>query len=178
MWPSRDTIGDVLWLWVVVIVALIGAVVVIGVGRSEPMAEVYDDRPDTTIPTGRPLTAEDLRDVRFTTAVRGYRMDEVDSLLERLQADLLTRERHDLEARDLVRRTSAKLPASNGETSPRVDTLSDSDPQQSASEQTTSQPPGTAMDGAAGTEATSVRGADHHAVPSPPTQPRSPEPPT
>lgn len=84
-----------MWVWVVVIVAVIGAIAVVVVGRADTMADVYDDRPDTTIPTGRPLTADDLRSVRFTTAVRGYRMDEVDSLLARLQADLLAREHRD-----------------------------------------------------------------------------------
>jgi DivIVA domain-containing protein len=82
----------VIWVWVVVIVALVGGVVVVAVGRGGTMTEVYDDRPDRTVPTGRPLTADDIRDVQFTTAVRGYRMDEVDAFLARLSADLLARE--------------------------------------------------------------------------------------
>jgi DivIVA domain-containing protein len=53
---------------------------------------VYDDRPDATVPTGRPLTADDLSEIRFSTATRGYRMDEVDAFIARLQADLLARE--------------------------------------------------------------------------------------
>lgn len=80
-----------IWVWIVVIVLVIGALSVVLVGRGESIAEVYDDRPDSTIPTGRPLTAADVRDVRFSTALRGYRMDEVDALLSRLQADLLAR---------------------------------------------------------------------------------------
>ncbi len=56
------------------------------------MAEVYDDRPDVALPTGRPLTAEDLRTLRLNTGVRGYRMDEVDALLARLEAELIERE--------------------------------------------------------------------------------------
>ncbi len=88
-----------IWLWVVVIVAVIGGLSVVLVGRGETMAEVYDDRPDATLPTGRPLTADDLRDVRFSTTVRGYRMDEVDALLSRLQADLLAREGLEAESR-------------------------------------------------------------------------------
>jgi DivIVA domain-containing protein len=82
----------VIWLWVVVIIVLAGGVVVVAVGRGGTMTEVYDERPDTTIASGRPITADDLKDVRFTTAVRGYRMDEVDTLLARLRADLLSRE--------------------------------------------------------------------------------------
>jgi DivIVA domain-containing protein len=84
-----------MWVWVVVIVVLIGAVVVIAVGRDDAMAEVYDDRPDLTIPSGRPLTADDLSEIRFSTATRGYRMDEVDAFIARLQADLLAREQRE-----------------------------------------------------------------------------------
>jgi DivIVA domain-containing protein len=60
--------------------------------RDDAMVDVYDDRPDATLPTGRPLTAEDLEAVRISTAVRGYRMDEVDALLDRLAADLRARQ--------------------------------------------------------------------------------------
>ena len=56
------------------------------------MAEVYDDRPDTSLPTGRPLTADDLRSLRLNTGVRGYRMDEVDALIARLEAEMIERE--------------------------------------------------------------------------------------
>ncbi len=84
-----------MWVWVVLIVVLIGAVAVVASGRGGALAEVYDDRPDSTMPAGRPLTADDLREMRFSTAVRGYRMDEVDALLARLQVDLLARERRE-----------------------------------------------------------------------------------
>ena len=76
------------WLWVLVIVVLIGAVAVLLVGSGDSMAEVYDDRPDRTVPIGRPLRSDDLLDVRFSTAVRGYRMDEVDLSLLRLTDDV------------------------------------------------------------------------------------------
>jgi DivIVA domain-containing protein len=89
---KRGTIDRVMLVWVVVIIALIGAVVVVAVGRGGAMSEVYDDRPDATVPDGRPLTADDLRDVSFSTAVRGYRMDEVDALIARVRADLIARE--------------------------------------------------------------------------------------
>ena len=88
-----------MWFWVVVIVVVIGAVVVISVGRDDNMSEVYDDRPDLGVPAGRPLTADDLRQLKFSTAVRGYRMDEVDALIARIQADLVNREHreHDVQ---------------------------------------------------------------------------------
>ena len=81
-----------MWVWVVVIVALTGGVVAVAVGRGGSMSEAYDDRPDAAVPSGRPLRSDDLRDVRFSTAVRGYRMDEVDALLARIRADMIARE--------------------------------------------------------------------------------------
>lgn len=38
------------------------------------------------IPGGRPVTADDVREVRFPTALWGYRIREVDALLDELQA--------------------------------------------------------------------------------------------
>jgi DivIVA domain-containing protein len=84
-----------MWLWVVGIVAVVGAVTVVAVGSGASLSEVYEDRPDRTIPVGRPLRSDDLQEVTFTTALRGYRMDEVDALLARVRADLLAREAHE-----------------------------------------------------------------------------------
>lgn len=81
-----------MWIWVLILVLVIGAIGVLVVGRWGTMSEVYDDRPDLTIPGGRPLTAEDIRSVRLTTGLRGYRMDEVDTLLDRIEADLRERD--------------------------------------------------------------------------------------
>jgi DivIVA domain-containing protein len=82
----------VIWVWVVVTVVLVGAVAVVVAGREDGMAEVYDDRPDVSFPVGRPLTPSDLDHLRFSTGVRGYRMDEVDAFVARVKADLLARE--------------------------------------------------------------------------------------
>jgi DivIVA domain-containing protein len=88
------------WLFAMLVVIVAGVVGVVASGRGGTMAETYDDRPDVRVPADRPLTAEDLRRVRFTTAFRGYRMSEVDSLLDRLGAELeqAHRERPDVEA--------------------------------------------------------------------------------
>ena len=52
------------------------------------MQPVEPDRRDVLVPADRPLHAGDLADVRFTTALRGYRMEEVDALLARLRLQL------------------------------------------------------------------------------------------
>ncbi|GAB7005108.1 hypothetical protein JCM18899A_25810 [Nocardioides sp. AN3] len=77
-----------MWLFAIVVVVVLGGVAAVAGGRGEPMAPAYDDRPDTLVPADRPLTAADLRKVRFSVALRGYRMSEVDALLSRLGAEL------------------------------------------------------------------------------------------
>jgi DivIVA domain-containing protein len=76
------------WFFAFIIVAVMGAVAVVASGRGGSMAETFDDRPDSRVQADGPLTAADLRSVRFSTAFRGYRMSEVDSLLDRLAAEL------------------------------------------------------------------------------------------
>jgi DivIVA domain-containing protein len=78
----------VTWFFAIVVVAVIGGVAVVASGRGGSMADTYDDRPDALVPADRPLTAQDLRAVRFSTAFRGYRMSEVDAMLDRLAAEL------------------------------------------------------------------------------------------
>jgi DivIVA domain-containing protein len=76
------------WFFAFLIVAVMGAVAVVASGRGGSMAETFDDRPDSRVQADGPLTAADLRGVRFSTAFRGYRMSEVDSLLDRLAAEM------------------------------------------------------------------------------------------
>ena len=76
------------WFFAVVIVAVMGGVAVVATGRGGSMAEAYDDRPDALVPVDGPLAAADLRRVTFSTAFRGYRMSEVDALLDRLAAEM------------------------------------------------------------------------------------------
>ncbi len=73
-----------MWLFAILIVLALGAVAVVAAGRGRPMDPAYDDAPDSLVPAEGPVTADDLRRIRFPLAVRGYRMAEVDALLERL----------------------------------------------------------------------------------------------
>jgi len=73
-----------MWVFAVLIVAAMGGVALVAAGRGTPMAPAYDDRPDALVPADGPLRATDLRRVRFSLALRGYRMAEVDALLTRL----------------------------------------------------------------------------------------------
>lgn len=77
-----------MWVFAVLIVLAMGGVAMLAAGHGEPMAPAYDDRPDALVPANRPVGAADLRKVRFSLAVRGYRMAEVDALLARLAAQM------------------------------------------------------------------------------------------
>ena len=81
-----------MWLFAVLIVLAMAGVAMVASGRGGSMAPTYDDRPDLALPEGRPLAAEDLRTVRFSLALRGYRMSDVDALLARLATELEERE--------------------------------------------------------------------------------------
>ncbi len=72
------------WVFAILVVLLLGGIAVVAAGRGTPMADTWDDRPDAEVPATGPLGADDLRRVRFSLAFRGYRMSEVDALLDRL----------------------------------------------------------------------------------------------
>ncbi len=76
------------WFFAVLVVLLMAACAVVAAGLGGSMSETYDDRPDARVQAEGPLTAEDIRRVRLTTAFRGYRMSEVDTLLARLADEL------------------------------------------------------------------------------------------
>jgi DivIVA domain-containing protein len=61
--------------------------------RSDPLlADAPPDRPDLDLPDGL-LAPSDVDGVRFSMAVCGYRMSEVDALLARLRDELAERDR-------------------------------------------------------------------------------------
>ena len=76
-----------MWFFAILVVLALGGVALLAAGRGTPLAEVYDDRPDASVPATGPLTADDLRRVRFSLGFRGYRMSEVDALLDRLASE-------------------------------------------------------------------------------------------
>jgi DivIVA domain-containing protein len=73
-----------MWFFAILIVLALGGIAVVASGRGAPMAPAYDDANDALVPATGPITADDLRRVRFPLALRGYRMAEVDALLQRL----------------------------------------------------------------------------------------------
>lgn len=76
-----------MWFFAILLVLVMGAIAMVAAGRGTPLAPTYDDRPDVSVPAGT-LRGDDLRRVRFSLAFRGYRMSEVDALLDRVAAQL------------------------------------------------------------------------------------------
>ena len=68
----------------------LGASLLLGRGETQPPAD--PDRSPLELPEDRPVTADDVRGVRMSVTVRGYRMTEVDWLLEQLAQALEERD--------------------------------------------------------------------------------------
>ncbi len=76
----------VLGVLVVAVLLFLGASLLMGRGETQPPAE--PDRSPVELPDDRPVTGDDVRDLRISVSARGYRMTEVDWLLEQF-ADAL-----------------------------------------------------------------------------------------
>ena len=80
-------------LLIVVAVLLVGVFAAMVAGRVsyDPMAAPVTTQPDTGL--AEDFVARDVATVHFDTALRGYRMDQVDGVLDRLQDRLAEQER-------------------------------------------------------------------------------------
>ena len=73
-------------------VGLVGVVAAVATGRVRGgLDEPARGRPDRAMPEG-PLRGWDVERVRFNLALRGYRMNEVDDALDRVQQELDARD--------------------------------------------------------------------------------------
>ncbi len=84
-------------IWVfftVVAVLLVGAFAALVTGRLgyDPMSEATTTQSEPTLSAG--FASDEISSVRFDTALRGYRMDQVDAVLDRLQARIAELESH------------------------------------------------------------------------------------
>jgi DivIVA domain-containing protein len=81
-------------MWVVFVITaavVVFVVAAVAAGRGDGLATVPPDRAPDPLPEG-PLSADDVAAARFAVGLRGYRMDQVDAVLERLQAELVRRD--------------------------------------------------------------------------------------
>jgi DivIVA domain-containing protein len=81
------------WFQLCVVVALLIAVGWVAVGGGGHMSPPTPDRPDPAVPDTGLLARDDVDKVRFSVGARGYRMDEVDDILDRLAYEIDVRER-------------------------------------------------------------------------------------
>src|SRR4051794_33594329 len=82
----------------------LGTSLLLGRAETQPPAEL--DRSPVELPNDRPVTADDIRALRLTVTLRGYRMTEVDWLLDQFALSL---EERDVEIARL--RSAAHPPA-------------------------------------------------------------------
>jgi DivIVA domain-containing protein len=83
---------------VLIVFAIVAAVVVFAVaaaalGHGDGLEEPFPDMERPYLPDGR-IEPVDIDDVHFAVAFRGYRMDQVDAVLDRLSAELVVRDQH------------------------------------------------------------------------------------
>jgi hypothetical protein len=79
----------------------LGASVLMGRAETQPPAEL--DRSPVELPDDRPVTADDVRALRISAAFRGYRMSEIDWLIDQFA---LVLEERDAEIAALTARLS------------------------------------------------------------------------
>ncbi len=77
----------------------LGASLLLGRGETQPPAE--PDRSPVALPGDRPVTADDVRALQLSVTARGYRMSEVDWLIDQFA---LVLEERDAEIAALQRR--------------------------------------------------------------------------
>jgi DivIVA domain-containing protein len=78
-------------VFVVTGVVVVFAVAAVAVGRGGGLDPVEFDLIRPSLPDG-PISADDLDSVRFAVGFRGYRMDQVDDVLNRLGQELTERD--------------------------------------------------------------------------------------
>ncbi|MGW1078837.1 DivIVA domain-containing protein [Kitasatospora sp. NPDC002522] len=99
------------------------ALVALGGGGSLPEAE--HDRLSARLPQDRALSRTDVDELRLPMALRGYRMDEVDDVLDRLGAELALRDERiaELEAVGAVRGSVEASGVAGGEPLPGLESF-------------------------------------------------------
>ncbi len=79
------------WLMVVVVALVVFATAAVAAGAGGTLGTPAGDPPPIPEHAG-PVTAEDLGEVRFPVVLRGYRMDAVDALLDRISGEIAARD--------------------------------------------------------------------------------------
>jgi DivIVA domain-containing protein len=101
-------------LLTLLILAVVGLVAAVAAGRiAGGLDEPSSSLPGRGLPEGR-VGVADLEQVRFSPALRGYRMDEVDDVLDRLTEELQLRDEEIAQLRLLLSGHSGPPAHANG----------------------------------------------------------------
>ncbi len=87
------------WLQVVLALAVVLCTVLVAGGRGDSLGELSADRPPARLPEDRPVRPDDVNGLRLGVGLRGYRMDEVDEVLDVLADELARRDEEITELR-------------------------------------------------------------------------------
>ena len=80
------------WLQVLVALGVVLATVLVAGGRGDSLGELSPSRPRTGLPGDRAVRPDDLNSLQLGVGLRGYRMDEVDDVLDVLADQLAQRD--------------------------------------------------------------------------------------
>ncbi len=81
------------FLLIALVVVVAGVTLAVAGGGSEAvLPEAEPDRLSDVLPENRPVVRADIEQLRLPVAPRGYRMADVDDVLERLAAELAERD--------------------------------------------------------------------------------------
>ncbi|HEX5496521.1 MAG TPA: DivIVA domain-containing protein [Mycobacteriales bacterium] len=98
-------------------------------GRGERLTPMPPDVSPVTLPAARPATGRDLRRLRMSVTLRGYRMSEVDWILDQLADQIDERDRELARLRDQAEGPGPADPVDLGEPADRPDDAAgDADP--------------------------------------------------
>ncbi|WP_370363450.1 DivIVA domain-containing protein [Catenulispora sp. GP43] len=82
-----------LYFQFLVVAAVFGAIAWVAAGRGGGLDDPRQDRPEPALADDRQLGRGDIDSARFAVGWRGYRMDQVDRLLDRLALEIDHRDR-------------------------------------------------------------------------------------
>ncbi|MEV6211665.1 DivIVA domain-containing protein [Kitasatospora sp. NPDC051914] len=80
------------WVIVAAMAVVVGGAALVALGGGGTLPEALPDRIAARLPQDRPLGRHDVDELRLPMALRGYRMDEVDNVLDRLGVELALRD--------------------------------------------------------------------------------------
>lgn len=83
--------GVLIVVYLAVVVAVLFVAAVVATSEDPVLADAPPDAADVVLPAGQ-VQPEDVADLRFGLALRGYRMSEVDPVLDRLATELRGRD--------------------------------------------------------------------------------------